>query len=50
MKENKPTRDRGAENANVAQGHDFEYDEAHDVPAGRWVELMHHIESIPRQR
>ena len=34
MEENLPARDLGAENPNIPQGHDYEYDEAHDVPAG----------------
>lgn len=34
MEENRPARDFGAENANIPQGYDYEYDEAHDVPAG----------------
>ena len=33
MEENQPTGDLGAENANTAQGHDHEYDEAHDFGA-----------------
>jgi hypothetical protein len=34
MEENRPARDFGAKNPNIPQGHDYEYDEAHDVPAG----------------
>jgi hypothetical protein len=34
VEENRPARDLGAENPNIPQGHDYEYDEAHDVPAG----------------
>jgi hypothetical protein len=34
VEENRPARDLGAENPNTAQGDDYEYDEAHDVPAG----------------
>ena len=34
MEENLPARDLGAETPNTPQGHDYEYDEAHDVPAG----------------
>ena len=33
MEENRPPRDVGAANLNLP-GHDYEYDEAHDVPAG----------------
>ena len=33
MEENRPARDLGAENADVPRGDDYEYDEAHDVPA-----------------
>jgi hypothetical protein len=32
--ENRPARHLGAENPNIPHGHDLEYDEAHDVPAG----------------
>jgi len=43
-----PARSRtsGAANPNIPPGHDYEYDEAHDVPAGRWVKLLRHIVSI----
>ena len=35
MDENRPARHLGAENPNILpHGHDYEYDEAHDVPAG----------------
>ena len=34
MEENGPSRDPDAEYTNIAAGHDYEYDEAHDVPAG----------------
>ena len=34
MEENRPARDVGAANPNIPPGHDYEYDEAHDVPAG----------------
>jgi hypothetical protein len=34
MEEDRPARDLGAENANIPLGDDYEYDEAHDVPAG----------------
>ena len=34
MKDNRPARDLGADNPNISQCHDYEYDEAHDVPAG----------------
>jgi hypothetical protein len=34
VEENLPARHLGAENLNIPQGHDYEYDEAHDVPAG----------------
>ena len=33
MEENLPPRDYGAENPNIPQSHDYEYDEAHDEPA-----------------
>jgi hypothetical protein len=33
MEENRPARDVGAENPNVPRGSDYEYDEAHDMPA-----------------
>ena len=35
MQDNLPARDLGAENQNIPVGHDYEYDEAHDVPAGQ---------------
>ena len=34
VEEIRPTRDVGAENQSIPQGPDYEYDEAHDVPAG----------------
>jgi hypothetical protein len=34
VEENLPARDLGAESPNIPQGHDYEYHEAHDVPAG----------------
>jgi hypothetical protein len=34
MEENWPARDVGADNPNVSQGNDYEYDEAHDTQAG----------------
>jgi hypothetical protein len=34
VEENRPTRDLGAENPNIPRGDDYQYDEAHDVPAG----------------
>ena len=34
VEENRPARDVGAANPNIPPGHDYEYDEAHDVPAG----------------
>ena len=34
MEENRPARDRGADNPPIAPGYDYEYDEAHDVPPG----------------
>jgi len=34
VEENEPGRDLGAESTNIAQGLDYEYDEAHDEPAG----------------
>ena len=34
MEENWPARDAGADNPNVYQGNDYEYDEAHDAQAG----------------
>ena len=34
VEENRPARDLGAENPNTPHGDDYEYDEAHDVPAG----------------
>ena len=37
------------QNANIAPGDDYQYDEAHDVPAGRCEKLLRHIVSI-RQR
>ena len=33
MEKNPPARDFGAENANIPPGDDYQYDEAHDVPA-----------------
>ena len=33
MEENRPARDPGADNPRISQGSDYEYDEAHDVPA-----------------
>jgi hypothetical protein len=36
VEENRPAPDPGAEDANIPEGSDYEYDEAHnDVPAGR---------------
>jgi hypothetical protein len=34
VEENRPAGDVGARHPSIAQGHDYEYDEAHDVPAG----------------
>ena len=34
MEKNRPAGDLGAKNANIPQGDDYEYDEAHDVLAG----------------
>jgi hypothetical protein len=34
VEENLPARDLGAENPAIPVGHDYEYDEAHDVPPG----------------
>jgi hypothetical protein len=34
VEENRPARDLGADNANIPQGEDYEYDEAHDALAG----------------
>jgi hypothetical protein len=34
VEEKVPARDLGAENPNIPWVHDYEYDEAHDVPAG----------------
>ena len=34
MEQNRPARDLGAENANIPQADDYQYDEAHDVPVG----------------
>ena len=50
MEKNRPTRDLGAENANIAQGHDYEYDEAHDFPAGPLGETPapHRVDPPPK--
>jgi hypothetical protein len=34
VQENKPPLDLDAETPNVPQGHDYEYDLAHEMPAG----------------
>jgi hypothetical protein len=34
VEQNRPARDLGAENQDIPQGNDYEYDEAHDVLAG----------------
>ena len=33
VEENRPARDPGADNPRIPPGYDYEYDEAHDVPA-----------------
>lgn len=35
MQEDRPARDFGAQNPSIVEGHDYEYDEAHDVSARR---------------
>jgi hypothetical protein len=35
VEENLPARDLGAENPAIPVGHDYQYDEAHDVLPGR---------------
>jgi hypothetical protein len=35
MDENQPAGDAGAEDLNASRGDDYEYDEAHDSPAGQ---------------
>jgi hypothetical protein len=35
VEKNRPAADLGAQNPNITHGHDYEYDEAHDVPAGQ---------------
>ena len=49
MQENRPARDLGAENPNIPQGDDYEYDEAHDVLAGPLGETPapHRVDSPP---
>ena len=49
MEQNRPSRDVGAENAMIAQGDDYEYDEAHDVWAGPVVETPapHRVDPPP---
>ena len=34
MEETKPARDPGADHPRMPPGYDYEYDEAHDLPAG----------------
>ena len=34
MEETRPPRDPGADHPRIPPGYDYEYDEAHDVPAG----------------
>ena len=34
MEENRPAGDPGAESPQIPPGDDYEYDEAHDMPAG----------------
>jgi hypothetical protein len=34
VEENRPAHDPGADNPRIPPGYDYEYDEAHDVPAG----------------
>ncbi|HYB35307.1 MAG TPA: hypothetical protein VEF72_05685 [Mycobacterium sp.] len=46
MEENRPAR---AKNPSIFQGHDYEYDEAHDMPAGPLLETLalHRADSPP---
>jgi hypothetical protein len=50
MEENRSSRDLGAENPNVPQGDDYEYDEAHDVLAGPLGETLgpHRVSPPPQ--
>jgi hypothetical protein len=43
-------KENGADNPNILQGHDYEYDEAHDVPAGLMSESPppHRVSSPPK--
>ena len=47
--ETSPARGPGADNRCIPPGYDYEYDEAHDVPAGPLRECRDHIESIPHR-
>ena len=50
MEENRPARNPGAENPNIARGGDYQYDEAHDVPAGPLGETPapHRVNAPPK--
>lgn len=49
MEENRPARDPGADNPRIPSGYDYEYDEAHDVPAEQMRETPapHRVDPPP---
>jgi hypothetical protein len=50
VEENPPARDLGAENPHIPEGHDYEYDEAHDAltgPLGR-TPAPHRVNHPPK--
>ena len=50
MEENRPASDLGTENANIPRGDDYQYDEAHDLPAGPVgaMPVRHRIDPPPK--
>ena len=49
MEENGPARDPDADSPRIPPSHDYEYDEAHDVPAGplRETHSPHRVDAPP---
>jgi hypothetical protein len=49
VEEIRPARDPGAGDPSIPQGHDYGYDEAHDVPAGplRGTPAPHRVNGPP---
>jgi hypothetical protein len=50
VEEKGPARDLDAENANIPRGDDYQYDEAHDVPAHPLgpIPVRHRIDPSPK--